>query len=294
MTHVLLGGRGVLGSGFREVLPPGDVVRMSPDWSRPAVLRTQVRAGLLPLLGGGSTTVVWAAGVGSIGAGAEAMAAESQALAGLDDAVRALPPDARAAVSVVLASSAGALYGGHGAGRVTEDTPPAPVTPYARAKLDQEALLRRLADDTGCRVVACRISNLYGLGNGVLRARGLVGTAVRATRLRQPMTVFVSEDTRRDYVFSRDAARLSLHALTEAPPGFSARLVVDGATRTVTDVLQLVGRVAGRRVPAVYAERAETRLQPPVLRFAPRTRTRVRRTAMETAVHLMLRAPLAV
>lgn len=295
MTHVLLGGRGVLGTGFRDVLRGADVVRLSPDWSRPDRLLVQVRDALLPLLSAGPTTVVWAAGVGSIAASREAMRAETEGLAGVDAAVRALPRDARDSVSVVLASSAGALYGGHGRELVQEGTPPSPATSYARVKLEQEALLRRLCDHTGCRVVACRISNLYGLADGWLRARGLVGTAVRATRLRQPMTVFVREDTRRDYVFSRDAAALCLHAVRTAPPGFSVELVCDGSTRTITDVLQLVGRVAGRRVPAVYAERAETRLQPPVLRFSPppASRTAVRRTPMEAAVHLMLRAPLA-
>ncbi len=55
-----------------------------------------------------------------------------------------------------------------------------------------------------------------------------------------------------------------------------------------------MGRVSGRRVPATYADRPETRLQPRVLRFAPPPTgpDAVRRTPLETAVHLLLRAPM--
>ena len=141
----------------------------------------------------------------------------------------------------------------------------------------------------------CRYSNLYGLAGGRLTARGLVSTAVRATRLRQPMVVYVSPDTRRDLVYNADAAAESLNLLAAATPGVTTALVRDGETRTVSEILALVGRVSGRRVPATYAERPETRLQPKVLRFRRPVRDAlsVRRTPMEVAVHLMLRAPMA-
>jgi hypothetical protein len=71
-------------------------------------------------------------------------------------------------------------------------------------------------------------------------------------------------------------------------------LVREGQTRSVSEILALVGRVSGRRVPATYAEQPETRLQPKVLRFrrpslGPRG---IRRTPMEVALHRMLLAPL--
>lgn len=296
MTHVLLGGSGVLGSGFRAVLSAqgAAVQSLSPDWTSPDAVRREIGARLPLLLRRAEpTTVVWAAGVGHVGATPHMLAAETAGVSALADAVRALPPASAARTTVVFASSAGALFAGHGSGEVTDGTPPCPTSTYGREKLRQEQVLRAAADDSGCRVLACRMTNLYGLAGGHLTPRGLVSTAVRCTRLRQPMTVFVSSDTRRDYLFNRDAAALALEAAQQAPAGFSVDLLRDGRTRTVAEVLALVGDVAGRRVPATYAERPATRLQPRVLRFARPQPSRVRRIPMETGLALMVRAPLA-
>ncbi len=297
MRYVLLGGGGVLGSGFREVFSRtgADVTRLSPDWGDPLAVVTELRTRIAALVAGaGPVTLVWAAGVGSIGASPELLTAESAGVQALCEAVTALPADRRHALTVLFASSAGALFGGAGNAVVQESSVPQPVSAYGREKLAQEHVLRRLVDATGCRVVVFRMSNLYGLAKGRLTARGLVATAVRATRLRQPMVVFVSQDTRRDYVYNVDAAAVALRLLETTPPGWSQSLVRDGTTRTVSSILSLVGDVSGRRVPASYAERPETRLQPPVLRFAPPPRgpDQIRRTPMECAVHLMVNAPM--
>lgn len=294
MQHLLLGGSGILGSGFRAVLARrgDDVTRLRPDWSRPASLD---QALLALSEARGPVTLIWAAGAGAVGASSAAMAAETDQVRALCRAVDALTAEQAAELSVLFASSAGALFGGHGTQEVTEQTTPYPISPYGREKLVQEAELAALARRTGARVLACRYSNLYGLADGVLTPRGLVSTAVRATRLRQPMTVFVSPDTRRDLVFNEDAAALSLELLDEARPGFSARLVRDGTTRTVGEIVSVVGHVSGRRVPATYAERPETRLQPRVLRFdrPPRRAGGHRSVPFEAAVHLMMRAPMS-
>jgi UDP-glucose 4-epimerase len=297
VTTLLLGGGGLLGSGFRAALrrEGRPVVRLSPRWADLAALEASLPGDLERVLAADDVDrVVWAAGVGHVGAGTDTMRIEASALRLVCDAVRDLPPDRRRALTVVFASSAGAVYGGHGGDEITDETPPAPVAAYGHEKLAQEAELRRLAADAGCRVLTCRYSNLYGLNDGRLPLRGLIPTAVRATRLRQPMTVYVSPDTRRDLLYSPDAAAWSLKLARTAPPGFSVRIVCDGQTRTVADVLALVGRVSRRRVPVTYATRPETRLQPRVLRFSrPSSTPDVHRTPMEVAIHRMLRVPLA-
>lgn len=298
MTVVLVGSTGVLGSGFREALQRSrrPAVSVHPDWRRPGT----VAQALQPHLeghawGGASTTLVWAAGVGGVGSTRSGMEAESAGLSALADGIRRLPERAAERVRLVFASSAGAVYAGHGSSPVDESSPVAPTSDYGQVKLEQEALLGRLAEQTGCRVLVCRYSNVYGLASARLTARGLVSTAVRATRYRQPMSVYVSPDSRRDYVLATDAAAWSLERSAELPVGLTTALVCDGETRTVSSVIALVGHVAGRRVPATYGERRETRLQPRVLRFAAHLgRAGVTgRTPMETAVHRMMRAPLA-
>lgn len=291
MTVLLVGGGGVLGSGFREVLERRgeDVVRLHVDWTRVDGLTDALR----PHLRSGAVLLVWAAGVGGVGASAAAMAAESRGLELVAQGVREMPLAAAHALSFVFASSAGAVHAGHGPQPVHEGSPTSATSAYGEVKLAQEALLRELSADVGCRVLACRYSNVYGLASGRLTARGLVSTAVRATRHRQPMTVYVDPDTRRDYVYAPDAATQSLALVDSAPSGFSTALVCDGEVRTVAGVISLVGHVSGRRVPVAYAERPATRLQPRVLRFAPRRTPGVRTTPMEAAVHRMMRAPVA-
>lgn len=297
MKYVLVGGGGLLGSGFTEALRrrQADVHRVAPPWHDLTGVLAELRTCMASAVAQqGPTTVVWAAGVGAIGASPALLGTESAGVRALCDGIAGLPSDRRAELTVLFASSAGALFGGAGSELVHEDAVPQPITAYGREKLIQEQLLRELADSSGARVVVCRISNLYGLARGQLTARGLISTAVRATRLRQPMIVFVSPDTRRDYIYNVDAAAVSLRLLETAPPGWSQSLVRDGSTRTVSSILSLIGRVSGRRVPASYAERPETRLQPPVLRFVPPRPgpDEVRRTPMETAVHRMVTAPL--
>lgn len=298
MRYVLLGGGGLLGTGFRSVLDNrrAHVVRLRPPWGDLDALEGHLERELAAALSTDDrATLVWAAGVGHVGATATAMRAETAALQALCRTVLALPTSQRTQLTVLFASSAGALFAGHGDSLIQESSLPSPISAYGEAKLGQERLLERLVQDTGCGVVLARISNLYGLADGVLTPRGLVSTAVRATRLRQPMTIYVRQDTRRDYVFHRDAAAIALRRAEDAPPGLRTTLVCDGTTRSVSEVLAVVGAVSGRRVPATFAERPETRLQPYVLRFEARARGPgdARRTPMEAAVHIMSRAPLS-
>lgn len=298
MAYVLLGGSGVLGSGFRSVLrrQSADVLRLTPAWGHRHALQEALATSLAPAVNRNTCiTIVWAAGSGSVGSDPISMAAESADVRVLCRAVEALPEQAHARVSLLFASSAGALYGGYGSQVVNEDSEPQPITPYGHEKLRQEEELARTAARTGCTVLSCRYSNIFGLASERLTVRGLVSTAVRATRLRQPMVIYVSPDTRRDLVYHTDAARMSLELIRAARPGFSARLVRDGTSRTVAEVIGVVRHVSGRRVPATYAERPETRFQPRVLRFTPPPQQpgSVRPLSIEAAVHLMMRAPMA-
>jgi UDP-glucose 4-epimerase len=297
MRFALLGSRGILGSGFRTRLEHSgaEVTLMKPRWQSVEDVSLTVCSELVRLLkNGGPITVVWAAGVGHVGASEAQLAAETAGVAAVAKALREIPADAAAATTVLFASSAGALFAGSGS-IIDENTAAAPIATYGWEKLRQEELLRRAAEETGARAVACRMSNLYGLADGRLSARGLVSTAVRCTRLRQPMTVFVSPDTRRDYVLNSDAAALALRACEAAPRGFSTALIREGRTRTVAEVLGLVGAVARRRVPAVYAERPESRLQPRSVRFAPppRDHRAVPLTPMEAGLARIVMAPMA-
>ncbi len=137
------------------------------------------------------------------------MSAETEAL---EAVVAALAREASPDMGncFLFASSAGGLYGGHGDGLITDVTPPAPITPYGREKLLQEGIVGRLHESGTMRTLSCRFTNIYGLAGGRLRRKGLVPALVDSAMLRQPVRLFVSPDTRRDYLHNVDAARMAL------------------------------------------------------------------------------------
>ena len=126
---------------------------------------------------------------------------------------------------------------------IDEATPPAPITPYGREKLAQEAIVARLAEAGVMRTVSCRFTNVYGLAGGRLRRKGLVPAVVEAAMLRQPVRLFVSPDTRRDYLFNVDAARL---ALAEVDGAVGAAAAADVGQASAGGRVQQPARAAHR------------------------------------------------
>jgi nucleoside-diphosphate-sugar epimerase len=212
---------------------------------------------------------------------------------------------------LLFTSSAGAIYGGHGTGVIDETTPPTPITPYGREKLAQETVVAQLSEAGVMSTVVCRFTNVYGLADGRLRRKGLVPALVESAMLRQPVRLFVSPDTRRDYLFNVDAARLALAEADAAgargrvgPPGARARtgapdsrvvIIRAGTTMTVLDLVASTSRALHRRVPVVITESPESRVQPLVLRFRERRgiQAAVPTTSLEIALRSMAEAPRA-
>jgi UDP-glucose 4-epimerase len=297
-VRLIAGASGVLGSGFCEVLAArGEAfTRMELPWHDPAQVAHRVvdhwRAAEAanprsPI------TLVWAAGTGTVAAPEAAMTAETQVLRAV---VAALGEQVHPNLAncVLFASSAGALYGGHGGGLIGQDTPPAPITPYGREKLAQEGIVASLHQAGTMRAVSCRFTNVFGLSGGRLRRKGLVAVLVHSAMLRQPARLFVSPDTRRDYLYNVDAARLALAEADAATAGAATVTIVRaGSTTTILDLVATTSRVLRRRVPVVLTESPESHVQPLVLRFDERSgiQATIPTTSIEAAIRSMAEAP---
>ena len=173
--------------------------------------------------------------------------------------------------TMFFASSAGALFGGHGSTAIDASSTPSPLSAYGVEKLRQEGIIGRLSGVGNLRTVIGRFSNIFGLASGWLRPKGLISVVVRSALTNQSASVFVNPDTRRDYLFATDAARMSLELMTGAAGPSTVEILRQGSTMTVLDIIQHVSRVTKRRVPVVFRETPETALQPLTLSFAPRT-----------------------
>jgi UDP-glucose 4-epimerase len=172
---------------------------------------------------------------------------------------------------VFLASSAGGIYAGSPSPPFTEETPARPISPYGAAKLAAEQRLHEFAARTGVRVLVGRITNLYGPGQDPTKAQGLITVLCRSHLARRPVSIYVSLETARDYVFVDDVARLAVAGVdrvSTAPAGQVVTKILASQTgTTVAAILGELRRITKHRPRVVLAASSLARFQPQDLRF---------------------------
>ncbi len=178
-------------------------------------------------------------------------------------------------VGRLVFSSSAAVYGHAGRGPLTaipESAPKAPVSPYGDTKLAGEWMIEAQCRAFGLTAVALRYFNAAGAD-----ASGIIGEAhepethliplaiAAALGAGPPLTVFGDDFATpdgtclRDYIHVTDLAAAHVAALeTTLPAGsFEAVNVGTGRGASVRQVVQAVGRAAGRAVPHTVGARRE-------------------------------------
>ncbi len=273
-AHWIVGARGMLGTAVARAaeLSGSTVHRSAVPWSEPERAVEVLAADAHRILSEhDDVTLVWCAGAGVVATAPEALATEvstlRSALAGLVDARRSHPDTA---VRMFLASSAGGVYAGSVDPPFTESTVPRALAPYGEAKLAAEDAVRELAHH-GISVMIGRLSNLYGPGQDLAKPQGLISQLCRAQWQRTPLTMYVSLDTARDYLFVRDAAHMVLagtRLLADEPEGTVVVKIL--ASQSPTSLAMLIGelrRVSRRRPPIIVGSSPHARFQARDLRF---------------------------
>lgn len=273
-AHWVIGARGMLGRAVATAAHEAgsSVHRSRVPWGTPdraiEVLTNDARRILSEH---DDVTVIWCAGAGVVATGPETLATEVSTLRSAMAALvetRRLNPHVR--VRLFLASSAGGVYAGSSNPPFTESTAPRALAPYGEAKLAAEAVARELADH-GISVLIGRLSNLYGPGQDLQKPQGLISQLCRAQWQRSPLTMYVSLDTARDYLFVSDAAHMILEGtrLLAAEPDGSV-VVKILASQSPTSLAMLIGelrRVSRRRPPIIIGSAPSARFQARDLRF---------------------------
>ncbi|MCJ8168443.1 NAD-dependent epimerase/dehydratase family protein [Atopomonas sediminilitoris] len=115
---------------------------------------------------------------------------------------------------IVFASSA-AVYGNNGEGvAIDEDTPKAPLTPYAADKLASEHYLDFYRREHGLTPAIFRFFNIYGPRQDPSSPySGVISIFTERTLKQQPITVFGDGEQTRDFVFVADLVALLAQAL---------------------------------------------------------------------------------
>jgi UDP-glucose 4-epimerase len=219
--------------------------------------------------------VVWCAGAGVVGTSEAALENETEALRcflgllGADTSLKATRGH------VLLASSAGGVYGGNVVCPITETTAPQPISAYGRAKLLQEEILLSWArqQPESIATLVARLSNLYGPEQRLDKPQGLISHISRCVIHGAPVHIYVPLDTIRDYLFADDAGQRLVAGLRrlarESVTGPLHVRKVYGSEReiSIAGVLGIFRQVARRRLRVVSGLSPVGVLQPRRLQF---------------------------
>lgn len=137
------------------------------------------------------------------------------------------------AVRFFLASSVGGAFALSPNPPFTELSPTAPGSNYGFAKLEMEQFLTAAASRSGWRAFVGRITNLYGPGQDMAKGQGLISVITDSYVSGRPVSLYVSLDTLRDYIYEDDCARVvvaGMRRLAEEPAGITVTKIIGAMT----------------------------------------------------------------
>ena len=157
-----------------------------------------------------------------------------------------------AAVERVVYASSSSVYGDNVPMPFREDALPQPVSPYGVSKLAAEQLCYLYFANHRVPATSLRYFTVYGP-----RQRPDMGfhKFLRATIRGEPITVFGDGEQTRDFTYVHDAVAATIAAATRGVPG-RVYNIGGGSRVSINDVLELIGRVAGR-TPNVIVDGAQ-------------------------------------
>jgi UDP-glucose 4-epimerase len=217
-------------------------------WVDPAGLTRETYKALAAAVDG----IVWLAGASTPASSAGRPLAELeynlQPLLSLIEACANAP-----AKRVVFTSTGGAIYGdvhGHDA---AESAPVEPKSYYSAGKAAAEAFLWAWAHERGHDVTILRPSNVYGAGQLYRPGFGIVPTSFHALTTGEPVIIRGDGSAVRDYLHVSDLIGLVAKVLVRPiVPGTAIYNASSNVPVALNDLLDVVGRIAGRPVPREY------------------------------------------
>ncbi|MDH0749061.1 NAD-dependent epimerase/dehydratase family protein [Pseudomonas sp. GD03842] len=154
---------------------------------------------------------------------------------------------------VVFASSA-AVYGNNGEGEaITEDTPKAPLTPYAADKLASEHYLDFYRRQHALEPVIFRFFNIFGPRQDPSSPySGVISIFAERAEKGLPISVFGDGEQTRDFFYVEDLVDIVVQGLEM--PGIEEGAVNVGlnATTSLNELLAAFGQVVGDLPPVTY------------------------------------------
>ncbi|QVM91949.1 NAD-dependent epimerase/dehydratase family protein [Pseudomonas entomophila] len=226
---LITGGAGFIGSHLCDaLLEKGYAVRILDDLSTGKRANLQLGHPQLELLEG---DVADAALVARAAAGCRAvvhLAAVASVQASVEDPVKTHQSNFIGTLNVceamrlngvrrVLFASSAAVYGNNGEGQsIVEDTPKAPLTPYAVDKLASEQYLDFYRRQHGLEPVVFRFFNIFGPRQDPSSPySGVISIFCERALAGQPICVFGDGEQTRDFLYVGDLVQVMVQALEQ-------------------------------------------------------------------------------
>ncbi len=154
--------------------------------------------------------------------------------------------------TVVLASSS-SIYGSAAAYPTPEDTVPHPLSPYGITKLASEHLAHAYTHEFGLHAAVVRYFTIYGP-----RQRPDMAFTRMVTSLAEglPFELYGDGTQSRSFTYVADAVEATIATMEGARAG-AVYNVGGGIEVSMLEAIEVLGRVAGRRLEVVQAPRVE-------------------------------------
>jgi len=148
---------------------------------------------------------------------------------------------------LIFSSTGGNMYDASQPAQIqTEDSLPCPQSSYSIHKLAEEHYLRLLCKKYGIRATILRISNPYGILLPKDRGQGIIGVALNNILSGEPLPIFDSLQSVRDYIHLDDVTHAFRLVLENPPESGECRLfhVSSGIGYSLEHVLELLEQKA--------------------------------------------------
>ena len=131
-----------------------------------------------------------------------------------------------------------------------ESDPPRPRSPYAAHKLATENFLRLCCEKYGIKGSILRISNPYGILLSKERTQGLIGVALSKLSANEPLEIFDSLETTRDYIHLDDIVKAFELVIQHPPKAGTCEVfnVSSGKGHTINEVLKAIEEMTQKSI----------------------------------------------
>jgi UDP-glucose 4-epimerase len=160
----------------------------------------------------------------------------------------------KAGVKRVVYAASSSAYGEKTPGEPKVETMlPAPLSPYAAAKLAGEYYLQAFYHSYGLETVSLRYFNIFGpRQDPKSQYAAVIPNFVTAALQGRPATIFGDGHTSRDFCFVENAVEANLLACTA--PGAAGEVfnVACGESTSLLETIEIIAGVVGKKIPPIH------------------------------------------